>query len=85
MHRKGSLNVLRFEMKTVDLIEEFVRTGKTGQPPAWLNDPILLDPYYASYFLVCAGQYEAALDLIERQAESSIPYVAAFFLKSVIY
>ncbi|MFC1701223.1 hypothetical protein ACFL1J_00505 [Pseudomonadota bacterium] len=75
----------RFEMKTVDLIEEFVRTGKTGQPPAWLNDPILLDPYYASYFLVCAGQYEAALDLIERQAESSIPYVAAFFLKSVIY
>jgi TolB-like protein/Tfp pilus assembly protein PilF len=75
----------RFEMKTVDLIEEFVRTGKTGQPPAWLNDPILLDPYYASYFLVCAGQYEAALDLIERQAESSIPYVAAFFLKSVLY
>jgi len=75
----------RFEMKTVDLIEEFVNTGKTGQPFPWLNDTTVLDSYYASYALVCAGQYEAALDLIERQSESSIPHVAAFFLKSALY
>ena len=35
----------RFEMKTVDLIEEFVSTGNAGQPPAWLNDPVLHDPF----------------------------------------
>ena len=75
----------RFEIKTVDLIEEFVNTGKTGQQPAWLNNPILLDAYYASYVLVCAGQYVAALDLIEQQAEGSIPNIAAYFLKSVLY
>jgi len=75
----------RFEMKTVDLIEEFVSTGKTGQPFPWLNDATVLDPYYASFALVCAGQYEAALDFIEQQAASSIPYTGAFFLKSVLY
>jgi tetratricopeptide (TPR) repeat protein len=75
----------RFELKTIDLVEEFVRTGKPGQFPDWLDDPSLVDSYYASYILVCAGQYEEALDLIERQAESSIPNLAAYFLKSVLY
>jgi TolB-like protein/Flp pilus assembly protein TadD len=77
--------VKRFELKTVDLIEEFVRTGKPGQPPDWLDDPNLIDQYYPSFVLVCAGQYEEALDLIERQLAGNIPYTAVFNLNSVLY
>ena len=77
--------VKRFELKTVDLIEEFVRTGKPGQPPDWLDDPNLIDQYYPSFVLVCAGQYEEALDLIERQSLGNIPYIAVFNLNSVLY
>jgi len=75
----------RFEMKTVDLIEEYVKTGQPGQLPDWLDDPTLIDRYYASFTLVCAGHYEAALDLIEQQAESSIPNIAAAMLRSTLY
>ena len=75
----------RFEMKTVDLIEEYVKTGQPGQLPDWLDDPTLIDRYYASFTLVCAGHYEAALDLIEQQAESSIPNIAAAMLRSTFY
>ncbi len=84
---KGSelLGASRFELRVIDLIEEFVKTGVPGNPPDWLNDTLLVDPFYASFILVCAGQYEAALDLIERQAESNIPYLAPFFLKSALY
>jgi TolB-like protein/Flp pilus assembly protein TadD len=75
----------RLEIRAIDLIEAFVKTGVPGQAPDWLNDPLLVDPFYASYILVCGGQYENALDLIERQAESNIPYLAPFFLKSALY
>ena len=75
----------RFEIKTVDVIEEFVNTGKAGQPLVWLNDSTLLDPYYANYVLVYAGRYEEALDLIERQSVGSIPHVSAYNLNNVSY
>ena len=75
----------RFEMKTVDLIEEYVNSGKPGPLPDWLDDPTLIDRYYASYTLVCAGQYEAALDLIEWQSESSIPNIAGAMLRRSLY
>jgi tetratricopeptide (TPR) repeat protein len=75
----------RFEMKTVDLIEDYVQTGQPGELPDWLDDPMLIDRYYASFTLVCAGHYEAALDLIEQQAESSIPNIAAAMLRSALY
>jgi TolB-like protein len=75
----------RFEMKTVDLIETYVNTGEPGPLPDWLDDSELIDRYYASYTLVCAGHYEAALDLIERQSESSIPNIAAAMLRSALY
>ena len=75
----------RFELKTVDLIEEFVRTGEPGQTPDWLNNPILIDQYYPSLVLVCAGQYEQALDLIEQVSTGNIPYSVAFFLRSVLF
>jgi TolB-like protein/Flp pilus assembly protein TadD len=84
---KGSelAGAFRFEMRAIDLIEEFARTGKPGQPPDWLNDPLLVDPFYASYILVCAGQYEQALDLIERQSKSNIPNLGPYFLNSILY
>lgn len=75
----------RFEMKTVDLIEAYVTTGQRGQIPDWLDDSSLIDRYYASFTLVCAGHYQAALDLIEEQAESSIPNIAAAMLRSALY
>ena len=75
----------RFEMKTVDLIEEYVKTGQPGQLPDWLDNPTLIDRFYASFTLVCAGHYEAALDLIVQQAESSIPNIAAAMLRSTLY
>jgi TolB-like protein len=75
----------RFELKTVDVLEEFVRTGKPGQTPDWLNDPKLIDLYYSSFVLVCAGQYEQALDLVERVSTSNIPYSVAIFLRSVLF
>jgi len=77
--------VKRFEIRVVDLIEEFVSTGVPGQPPEWINDINLVDQYYASFILVCAGQYEAALNLIERQSASNIPHLAVYFLHSVLY
>ncbi len=76
---------MRSDLKTVDLIEDFVRNGKVGQEPDWFSDPKRIDPYYASLALVCAGQYEAALDLIERQSESTIPLAGAYYLNSVLY
>jgi TolB-like protein/Tfp pilus assembly protein PilF len=75
----------RSDLRTIDLIEDFVRTGKPGQPPDWFSDPKLIDPYYTSLSLVCAGQYEAALDLMEWQAQSTIPRVAAYYLNSALY
>ena len=74
-----------FELRTVDVIEDFVRTGTPGQVPDWLDDPNLMDQYYASFVLVSAGQYEAALDLIEQQSESNIPHIGAYFLWSALY
>ncbi len=38
----------RFEMRAIELIEDFVKTGIPGQSPDWLNDPLLVDPFYAS-------------------------------------
>jgi tetratricopeptide (TPR) repeat protein len=78
-------DVETFELKAVDLIEEFVRTGIPGHVPDWLNDPNLLDPYYASFVLVCVGQYEQALDLIERQSAGNIPHSVVAFLTAVLY
>jgi len=75
----------KFEMKTLDIIEKYVNTGKPGPVPDWLDDPTLIDRYYVSYVLVCAGQYEAALDMIERQAASSIPNLAGNMLRSFLY
>jgi len=75
----------RFELKTVDVIEEFVRTGKPGQTPDWLNNPNLIDLYYSSFVLVCSGQYEQALDLTERRSTSNIPYSVVVFLRSVLF
>jgi TolB-like protein/tetratricopeptide (TPR) repeat protein len=75
----------RSDLKTVDLIEDFVRSGKAGQPPDWVKDPKRVDPYYAPLALVCAGQYEAALDEIERQSESTIPIGAAYFINSALF
>ncbi len=75
----------RFELGVVDLIEEYERTGIAGQPPEWLNDPNLVDQYYASFILVCAGQYDAALNLVEWQSKSNIPHLAAYFLHSALY
>lgn len=73
------------ELKLVDYIEESVRTGKSGQPPVGLDDPILVDPYFATFALVCAGQYEGALDLIEQQSASNIPHSGVFYLKSALF
>jgi TolB-like protein/cytochrome c-type biogenesis protein CcmH/NrfG len=74
-----------FEQQTVDFIEESIRTGKPVQRPVWLNDPNLVDPYLASLVLVFAGQYEEALDLIERQSISNIPHAGAYFLNSFLF
>ena len=77
--------VKSFELKTVDVIEEYVRTGKPGQSPDWLENPKLIDQYYSSFVLVCAGQFEQALDLIERQSRSNIRFSAVMFLASELY
>ena len=77
--------VENFELKAVDLIEEFVRSEKPGNLPDWLNDFSLLDPFYASFVLVFVGQYEAALDLIERQSAGNIPINVVTFLTAVFY
>jgi len=75
----------RSELKTIDLIESFVLTGKPGQTPDWINDPKRIDPYYASLALVLAGQYEAALDLTERQSKSTIPQSVVYYLNSTLF
>jgi len=74
-----------FELKPVDFIEESIRTGKPAQTAVWLKDLNLYDPYLASLVLVSAGQYEEALDLIERQSISNIPHTGAYFLNSVLF
>ena len=74
-----------FEQQTVDFIEASIRTGKPVQRPVWLNDPNLVDPYFASLVLVYAGQYEEALDLIERQSISNIPHTGAYYLNSFLF
>ena len=73
------------ELKLVDYIEESIRTEIPGQPPEGLEDPTLVDPYFASFALVSAGQYDGALDLIEQQSESNIPHSAALYLNSVLF
>jgi TolB-like protein/Tfp pilus assembly protein PilF len=75
----------RSDMKIVDLVEEFARTGNPGQLPDWIDDPERMDPYYASLTLVLAGQYEAALDTIERHSQSTIPHAASFWLNSELF
>jgi len=75
----------RDEPKTIDLIEDFARTGKPGQTPDWINDPKHVDPYYASLALVLAGQYEAALDLIERRSKGTIPQSVVFYLHCALF
>lgn len=72
-------------LEMVDYIEEYVKTGNPGQSPAGIDDPKLFDPYYASFALVSAGQYEGALDLIEQQSASNIPHLAAYYLNSVLF
>ncbi|MGA9575263.1 MAG: hypothetical protein WBS20_15090, partial [Lysobacterales bacterium] len=76
---------VRSDQKTIDLIEAFVRTGRAGQPPDWFYDPRQIDPYFVTFALVCAGQYEAALDWVERQAKSTIPEVAVSYLHSELF
>ncbi len=73
------------ELEMIDFIEEYIRTGKPGQAPAGLDDPNLIDPYLASFSLVCAGQYKGALDLIEQQSATNFPHAAVLFLKSVLF
>ena len=74
-----------FDIGTLDYIEESVRTGQPGPVPDWIDDPGSIDQYYASFALVCAGQYEGALDFLERQSESNIPHLAAAFLRSNLF
>ena len=71
--------------EVIDYVEKSVRTGKPGQPPAWFNDPNLTEPYFVDLLLVCAGQYEGALDLIEQQSAGNIPHTAAYYLRSDLY
>ena len=73
------------ELDMIDLIEVYVQTGKPAQTPPGIDDPKLFDPYYASFTLVSAGQYEGALDLIEQQSASNIPHIAAYYLNSVLF
>jgi tetratricopeptide (TPR) repeat protein len=73
------------ELAAVDLIEGFVRTGKPAEPPPWISDPNMIDPYYAAFTLVCAGQYEAALDMVEQQTAGNIREIGVFFLNSALF
>jgi TolB-like protein/Flp pilus assembly protein TadD len=75
----------RSDLKTVDLVEDFVRTGKPGQLPDWLADPKRIDPYYVPLTLVLAGQNDAALDWIEKQSGTTLPQPGAYWLKSALY
>lgn len=72
-------------VEAIDFVEESVRTGKPGKRPAWFSDQNLFDPYIAQFLLVCAGQFEEALDLIEQQSVGNIPHIAAQYLKSDLY
>lgn len=71
--------------EAIDFVEESVRAGKPGQPPAWFSDANLADPYFSHFLLVCAGEYEGALDLIEQLSVGNIPHAAAFYLRSDLY
>ncbi len=73
------------EIGLVDYIEDSIRSGKPLPLPAWFENPNAIDQYAASLVMVCAGDYEGALDLIERQSESNIPHLAAYYLNSVLY
>jgi tetratricopeptide (TPR) repeat protein len=73
------------DLNLIDYIEESVRTGKPAQTPFGLDDPTLVDQYFASFALVCAGQYEGALDLIEQQSASNFPHSVTLYLKSVLF
>ena len=74
-----------FDIRTLDYIEESVQTGQPGPVPDWIDDPGSIDQYYASFALVCAGQYEGALDFLERQSQSNIPHLAAFYLHTALF
>jgi len=80
-----SPETIGLELAIVDFIEESVRLGKPGQPPVGLNDPNLVDPYFASVALVLAGQYENALDFIEQLSASNIPHTGALYLNSALF
>jgi len=86
-YQKGSelISTKRLELEMVDFIEETIRSGKPGQLPAEFKDPTLLDPYFATFALVCAGQYEDALDLIEEQSSSNMPHMGVLYLKSHLF
>jgi TolB-like protein/lipoprotein NlpI len=79
------LGTVRLEPAIIDFIEESVRLGTPVQPPIGLNDPDLVDPYFASIALVVSGQYENALDFIEQQSASNIPHTGALYLNSVLF
>ncbi len=79
------ISTKRLELEMVDFIEETIRSGRPGQLPVGFKDPNLLDPYFAQFALVCAGQFEDALDLIEEQSSSNFPHSAVLYLKSALY
>lgn len=74
--------VTRSDLRIVDLVEEYATRGKLGNVPEWLDDPKRLDPFYIPLVLTLAGQYESALDAVERHAQSTIPHTAVFWLNS---
>jgi tetratricopeptide (TPR) repeat protein len=74
----------RSDLRIVDLVEKYNISGDSGEMQDWLDDPKRLDPYYIPLTLTLAGQYQAALDSVERHAQSTIPHSAVFWLNSEI-
>ena len=74
-----------FEVKAVDFAETSSQNTNPDQVPDWFSDPKSIDPYHAVFLLVCAGQYEGALDWIEQRSASNMPHPAAFYLKSDLF
>lgn len=66
----------------IDAAERFAISGEAGELPDGLAELIEFDSYFAAPILVSAGQYEAALDYIERQSRTSLPETVTRFLRS---
>ena len=71
--------------EVIDQVEAFVVDNEVGELPAAIYDPQQFDHYYTALVLVCAGQYELALDFMERRSIADLRLPASSYIASELF